>query len=88
MPEAMLRVERMTKRFGRFKALDEVSFSIRGGEILGLIGPNGAGKTTLFECIAGVLPADGGAVTEGSRDRDPQISTGTHCQSGQSVQGR
>jgi ABC-2 type transport system ATP-binding protein len=39
-----------------------VSFSVRAGEVLGLIGPNGAGKTTLFECVAGLLPANGGTV--------------------------
>src|SRR5712692_4763852 len=64
---ALLRVEGITKNFGRFRALDEVSFSVGRGEILGLIGPNGAGKTTLFECLAGVLPADAGAVYAGDR---------------------
>ena len=63
--DVLLRVERMSKRFGNFQALSEVSFSVRHGEILGLIGPNGAGKTTLFECLAGVLPADGGSVRNG-----------------------
>jgi ABC-type multidrug transport system ATPase subunit len=55
-----LRVENITKRYGRLTALGGVSFSIRPGEILGLIGPNGSGKTTLFECLGGVLPADSG----------------------------
>jgi ABC-2 type transport system ATP-binding protein len=55
----LLRVNNLTKRYGRFKAADQVSFSISEGEILGLIGPNGAGKTTVFECLGGVLPADG-----------------------------
>ena len=64
---ALLRVEGITKRFGRFCALSNVSFSVRRGEILGLIGPNGAGKTTLFECLAGVLPTDSGAVYHGER---------------------
>jgi len=44
-----------------------VSFSIRPGEVLGLIGPNGSGKTTLFECLGGVLPADGGTISEDGR---------------------
>jgi ABC-2 type transport system ATP-binding protein len=48
----------LTKRYGRLTAVEQVSFSIREGEILGLIGPNGAGKTTVFECLGGVLPAD------------------------------
>ena len=53
----------LTKRYGRVSALDRVSLSLRDGEVLGLIGPNGAGKTTLFECLAGLLPADAGAVS-------------------------
>jgi ABC-type multidrug transport system ATPase subunit len=70
----MLRVAGLTKHYGSFAALADVSFSIRDGEVLGLIGPNGAGKTTLFECIAGVLPPTAGGVTLderplGSRER-------------------
>ncbi len=52
----------MTKRYGSVTALDDVGFSVRRREILGLIGPNGSGKTTLFECMAGVLPPTAGAV--------------------------
>jgi ABC-type multidrug transport system ATPase subunit len=70
----MLRVAGLTKHYGSFAALADVSFSIGSGEVLGLIGPNGAGKTTLFECIAGVLPPTAGAVLLderplGSRER-------------------
>jgi ABC-type multidrug transport system ATPase subunit len=61
-PQAMLRVDGLTRHFGSLAALSDVSFSIHAGEILGLIGPNGAGKTTLFECIAGVLPPGSGSV--------------------------
>jgi ABC-2 type transport system ATP-binding protein len=57
----------ITKRYGTLTALDNVSFSIRPGEILGLIGPNGSGKTTLFECLGGVLPRDAGTITGGPR---------------------
>ena len=52
----LLTVHGFTKSFGRIAAIDDVSFRVERGEILGLIGPNGAGKTTLFECLAGVLP--------------------------------
>ena len=58
----MLQVTGLTKRYGRLTALSDVSFVIRPFEVLGLIGPNGSGKTTLFECLGGVLPADGGRV--------------------------
>jgi ABC-2 type transport system ATP-binding protein len=43
-------------------ALQDIEFSVRGGEVLGVIGPNGSGKTTLFECLGGVLAPDRGAI--------------------------
>jgi ABC-type multidrug transport system ATPase subunit len=58
----LLTVKGLCKQFGSRAVLRNVSFSVRQGEVLGLIGPNGAGKTTLFECLAGVLPSDGGAL--------------------------
>ncbi|HKP84908.1 MAG TPA: ABC transporter ATP-binding protein, partial [Blastocatellia bacterium] len=65
----LLAVEGISKRFGRTRALEGVSFTARPGEVLGLIGPNGAGKTTLFECVAGLLSATGGSV----RFRDERL---------------
>ena len=71
--ETMLfEVRGMSKRFGAITALADVSFHVRAGEVLGLIGPNGAGKSTLFECMAGVLPADAGAVS-GSAERSRML---------------
>jgi branched-chain amino acid transport system ATP-binding protein len=58
----MLAVDRLTKRFGGFVAVDEVSFEVRQGEILGLIGPNGSGKSTTFNLIAGALRPSAGSV--------------------------
>src|SRR5436190_16074792 len=63
----LLTVENLNKRFGSRSVLSDVSFNVRGGEVLGLIGPNGAGKTTLFECLAGVLPLDEGTLRHGDR---------------------
>jgi ABC-2 type transport system ATP-binding protein len=58
----LLSVENISKRFKDRRVLEEISFSVRAGEILGLIGPNGAGKTTLFECLAGLMSAHTGVV--------------------------
>jgi ABC-2 type transport system ATP-binding protein len=63
----LLLAQGLTKRYGPIAALDDVSFSIREGEVLGLIGPNGSGKTTLFECLGGVLPLDSGALVRRGR---------------------
>jgi len=68
----VLNVAHLTKRYGRLTALEDVSFSIRPGEVLGLIGPNGSGKTTLFECVGGVLPPDGGALLYDDRPLTPE----------------
>ena len=59
---AMLEVSGLTKKFGGFTAVNNVSFEVREGEILGLIGPNGSGKSTTFNCIAGMYPMTQGSV--------------------------
>lgn len=58
----LLRVEGLSKHFQGLRAVDDVSFEIASGELVGLIGPNGAGKTTLFNCVAGALRPTSGAV--------------------------
>jgi branched-chain amino acid transport system ATP-binding protein len=63
----MLAVDGLTKRFGGFLAVNQVSFEARQGEILGLIGPNGSGKSTMFNLIAGTLrPSTGSVRFEGA----------------------
>ena len=64
---AMLEVRNATKRYGGVTAVQDVSFDVLPGEILGLIGPNGAGKTTLVNMITGVVPATRGSVTFNGR---------------------
>lgn len=58
----VLSVHNAVKRFGGLVAVNEVSFDIRAGEIIGLIGPNGAGKSTMFNLLTGTLPLSEGAV--------------------------
>jgi len=59
---AVLEIDGITKRFGGLFAVNNVSFDVRPGEILGIIGPNGAGKTTLFGLISGFIPPSAGEV--------------------------
>ena len=58
----LLEIEHLTKEFDGVTALQDVTFDVREGEILGVIGPNGAGKTTLFNCITGMIPPTRGAI--------------------------
>ena len=62
MNGSLLRVAQVSKHFGGFSALSEVSVEIAQGERFGLIGPNGSGKTTLINCISGSLKNDGGSI--------------------------
>lgn len=59
---AVLQVEKLCKSFGGITAVDNVSFEVREGEILGIIGPNGSGKSTLFNCVLGQLTPSSGEV--------------------------
>jgi branched-chain amino acid transport system ATP-binding protein len=60
--ERMLQVSKISKDFGGLRALDDVSFEVKEGEVVGLIGPNGSGKSTAFNVITGFLPATSGSV--------------------------
>ena len=64
----MIEVEALTKRYGDFTAVKNLSFSVRPGEVLGLVGPNGAGKTSTLRCLAGIIPASSGRVTVAGHD--------------------
>jgi ABC-2 type transport system ATP-binding protein len=62
----VIEVQHLTKRYGRVAAVDDVSFRVERGEILGFLGPNGAGKTTTMRILAGYMPAtDGKAIVAG-----------------------
>jgi branched-chain amino acid transport system ATP-binding protein len=65
---ALLEVQGVSRAFGATRAVDNVSFAVRPGELLGLIGPNGAGKSTLFNLIAGVMPPSGGRIVVDGAD--------------------
>ena len=66
-----LRISGLTKDFGGLRAVDQISFQVEEGELVGLIGPNGCGKTTTFNCISGLLK-----VTSGSIEVLGKIATG------------
>lgn len=60
--QAFLRIENLSKQYGDFKAVDQISFAVQRGEIFGLLGPNGAGKTTTIRMLCGLLKSDGGNI--------------------------
>jgi ABC-2 type transport system ATP-binding protein len=64
----VVEVHDLCRRFGKFLAVDHVSFNVKRGEIFGLLGPNGAGKTTTFRMLCGLLPASEGTLKIASTD--------------------
>ena len=67
-PSPVIQVSGVRKTYGRFVAVDDVSFEVRTGEIFGLIGPNGAGKTTTMECVEGLRSPERGTISVLSLD--------------------
>jgi ABC-2 type transport system ATP-binding protein len=69
----MITIAHLTKTYGDFKAVDDLSFEVQPGEIVGLIGPNGAGKTSTLRCIVGIQAPSAGAIAVDGHDvvRDP-----------------
>ena len=61
----MITLENVTKRYGHFTAVDDVSFVAKPGRVTGSLGPNGAGKTTSMRVMVGLTPSDGGRATIG-----------------------
>jgi ABC-2 type transport system ATP-binding protein len=61
MSEAAVRVDRLTKRFGKFTAVDNLSFTVPSGTVFGLLGANGAGKSTTIRMLTGLLPSSSGS---------------------------
>src|ERR1700676_1754799 len=64
----MINVEQLTKSFGPKLAVDNISFSVERGEVLGFLGPNGAGKSTTMRMITGFIPPSAGSVSVGGFD--------------------
>ncbi len=77
--DTVVEVQDLVRRFGKFVAVDRVSFVVKRGEIFGLLGPNGAGKTTTFRMLCGLLAASGGTLTVAGVDvRQNQASARQH----------
>jgi ABC-2 type transport system ATP-binding protein len=80
-PDHVLAIEHLTKKFGTFNAVDDISLTVSRGEIFGFLGPNGAGKTTTIKMIAGLLKPDAGQISINNRSlaeepRDCKQDTG------------
>ena len=68
MPEPIVSVQNLSKKYGEFAAVRDLSFEIQPGEVFGLLGPNGAGKSTTISMMTGLFPPSGGAVRVAGMD--------------------
>lgn len=68
MKESMIEVKDFRKTYGKFVAVDRISFDVKQGEIFGLLGPNGAGKTSTLECLEGLREQNGGSLRVSGMD--------------------
>src|SRR5215213_10857368 len=64
----MVRLDRLAKHFGPVHAVEEVSFAVARGEVLGFLGPNGAGKSTTMRMVTGFIPPTAGSISVGGYD--------------------
>ena len=64
----MIKIDRLVKAFGPKRAVDDISFTVERGEVLGFLGPNGAGKSTTMRMITGFMPPSAGSVAVGGYD--------------------
>jgi ABC-2 type transport system ATP-binding protein len=64
----VIEVAGLSKMYGNFAAVRDLSFTVRAGDVLGLVGPNGAGKTTTLRCVTGIIPPNAGRVSIAGRD--------------------
>jgi ABC-type multidrug transport system ATPase subunit len=69
LPTLSIDVKNLTKKYGKFKAIDNVSYEVERGKIYAVLGPNGAGKTTMFRCILGLLNFEGSILVDGRDTR-------------------
>ena len=74
--ESLIKVEKLCKSFGSKKVLNDISFEVRPGEILGFVGPNGAGKTTTIKLILGLQSIDSGDVFINGYDIKKEFAKG------------
>ncbi|MEK7746583.1 MAG: ATP-binding cassette domain-containing protein, partial [Elusimicrobiota bacterium] len=71
----MISVSGLSKSFGETRAVSEIDFEVREGEVMGFLGPNGAGKTTTLRMLSGFLPPSSGAALVAGRDIAREIAT-------------